>query len=249
MRDLPSLAEIGAFYATYNSHYTGGGTSQGQNLVRYARRYLRIVQDYSRSGRLIDVGSSNNPFPNHAATAGFRTTMVDFVRPSGLSLDVEFVCGDMNSEAPDWVQADSFDVVTSWAVLEHVPDTHAAARLLASLCKPGGHIIVSTPEIGTGLTRHALGHSPWFYPPEHLTLISPMALQRIFGGLNCRMLRWGRLEVSPLRYVARYGIGCAGAVTGAVVKAFAPRYWRRQRDVRKQRFQGVTYFVFCKAAT
>ena len=38
-----------------------------------------------------------------------------------------------------------YDVVLCEQVLEHVPDPWAAARTLHGLCKPGGHVIVSTP--------------------------------------------------------------------------------------------------------
>jgi SAM-dependent methyltransferase len=245
---LPTLDEIAHFYAEYNRHYTGGGASEGRNLARYAKRYLEIVQRYVGSGQLIDIGSSNNPFPNEAARAGFSTTAVDFARPSQLSADVDFICGNLNEAEPPWVRDAAFDVVTSWAVLEHVPDTHAAAALLARLCKPGGVIIVSTPEVGTWLTRRALGRSPWFYPPEHLTLISPDAFRLVFERSDCRLVHWGRLEISPLRYLARYGIGVLGAIVGTVVKALAPRRWRQARDQEKQRFQGVTYFVFRKGS-
>ena len=39
----------------------------------------------------------------------------------------------------------TFDVVICEQVLEHVRDPWAAARTLRSLCRPGGHLIVSTP--------------------------------------------------------------------------------------------------------
>lgn len=244
---LPSADEISAFYATYNQQYTGGGASAGRNLRRYAARYLQIVQQHRRSGRLIDVGSSNNPFPNQAAEAGFNVTMMDFVRPPTLNPEVKYFEGNMNDERALEVGRQAFDIVTSWAVMEHVPDPHRSAVILASLCKPGGLIVVSTPEIGTPLTELAIGHSPWFYPPEHLNLISPKAFELLFAPLGCRLKRWGRLELSMPRYVARYGIGLAGAMLGGSAKALMPTWWKAQRDKRKQAFQGVTYFVFEKS--
>jgi SAM-dependent methyltransferase len=244
---LPSAEEISAFYATYNQQYTGGGASAGRNLRRYATRYLQIVQQHRRSGRLIDVGSSNNPFPNHAAKAGFEVTMMDFVRPPSLNPAVRYFEGNMNDERALEVGRQAFDIVTSWAVMEHVPDPHRSAAILASLCKPGGLIVVSTPETGTRLTELAIGHSPWFYPPEHLNLISPKAFELLFTPLGCRLKHWGRLELSWSRYLVRYGIGLAGAAMGGSAKTLAPAWWRAQRDTRKQAFQGVTYFVFEKA--
>jgi SAM-dependent methyltransferase len=246
MPTLPSAEEISAFYATYNKQYTGGGSSSGRNLQRYAARYLRIVQQHRQEGRLIDIGSSNNPFPNIASKAGFSVTMMDFVRPPSLSADVRYIEGNMNDERALEAERATFDVVTSWAVMEHVPDPGRSAAILASLCKPGGLIVLSTPEVGTRLTRLAVGRSPWFYPPEHLNLISPKAFELLFGPLGCRLQRWGRLELSLPRFAIRYGVGLAGAIAGGVAKAVAPNWWTTQRDVRTQAFQGVTYFVFEK---
>jgi SAM-dependent methyltransferase len=242
---LPSHADIAAFYADYHLRYDGGGSSGGRNLERYARRYLQIVRRWRRGGRLIDVGSSNNPFPNHAAAAGFETTVLDFARPVGLDDKVRFIEGHLNDDKAAAL-GERFDVVTSWAVLEHVPDPPAAARRLAHLCRPGGLIVLSTPEVGTRLTRHALGHSPWFYPPEHLNLISPRAFEWMFEPLGCRLRHWGRLEWSWWRHAARNGVGVAGAIGGALVRTVRPRWWHVQRDTRVQAFQGVTYFVFEK---
>ncbi|MGI8901495.1 MAG: class I SAM-dependent methyltransferase, partial [Nocardioides sp.] len=39
----------------------------------------------------------------------------------------------------------TFDVVICEQVLEHIPDPWVGARTLYDLCRPGGHVIVSTP--------------------------------------------------------------------------------------------------------
>lgn len=248
MHTLPSHGEIAAFYATYNDNYTGGGSSGGTNLERYAQRYLELVHRHAaRSGRLIDVGSSNNPFPTLAAASGFKTTVMDFVRPRNLSSQVKFVAGNVNERSAASVERNSFDIVTCWAVLEHLPDPRLSASVLADLCCPGGTLLLSTPEIGTALTRYSLGRSPWFYPPEHLCLVSPTAVRKLFEPLGCVMQAVSRLELNPMRYAARYGIGLAEAAIGLPVKVLSPTLWQRIRDSRLHAFQGISTFVLKKA--
>jgi len=246
MPAVPSARELSDFYATYNDTYSGGGASGGANLARYARRYLELVREHAGTGRLIDVGSSNSPFPDVAASVGFDTTVMDFTRPAGLSERVDFVAGNINEGRIFEGGQDAFDVVTCWAVMEHLPDPRRSAGVLAGLCRPGGILLLSTPEIGTLLTRWSLGRSPWFYPPEHLCLVSPQALGRIFEPLGCDLLQHSRLELTRLRYLARYGIGVAEAAVGWPVKRLAPHLWEQLRDSRRHAFQGVSCFVLRK---
>ncbi len=248
MPAVPGAAELAEFYASYGERYSGGGSSGGANLARYARRYLAFVREHAQAGRLVDVGSSNSPFPDLAAAAGFDTTVMDFVRPAALSEGVRFVAGNINDDLVFAGGRHAFDVVTCWAVMEHLPDPRRSARVLAELCKPGGVLLLSTPEIGTALTRWSLGRSPWFYPPEHLCLVSPQALRTVFNGLDCDLLQQSRLELTRIRYMARYGIGVAEAMAGWPVWRLMPRLWQGLRDGRRHAFQGISCLVFRKRA-
>lgn len=241
---LPSREVIAEFYAKYNESYSGGGTSDGKNQSRYADRYLRLLERLGRGSTLIDVGSATNPFPNFALSAGKKVVVLDFSRPSMLSDDVVFVEGSLNE--PDVLSGSSeyFDNVSAWAVMEHLPDPKSSALVLVRLCKPGGRIFLSMPEAGTRLTRYSIGRSRWFYPPEHLTLTSPVAVRRLFGELGCRLIEEGRMELSPVRYVVRYGIGVAEACIGFCFQKISPGRWDKLRSERQHYFQGIVYFVF-----
>jgi SAM-dependent methyltransferase len=248
---VPSPAELAAYYASYVDTYTGGGESGGANMRRYAERYAALVRRFVPTGRpldLLDVGTSNNPFPNVMAALGHRVTVMDYVRPPELADEVAFIAGHLGDDASFAPLAGRFDAVTSWAVMEHVPDPHRSAAQLASAVRPGGHLVVSSPEHGTALTRHALGRSGWFFPPEHLHLISPVAMDRLFTAQGLLPLAWGRLELSLARWIARYGIGAAEALAGATVKAVAPARWNEARRTRRHRYKGIDWFAYRRPA-
>lgn len=214
---VPTDEELSEFYKRFNETYTGGH-SGGSNLTRYANCYLCLLKRHACTGKLIDIGSSRSPFPVIAANAGFSVTVMDYIRPRGLDSRVTFIQGNLNDPHLLLDHGETYDAVTAWAVLEHVSNPRLACSLMSSICKPGGIIILSTPEIGTFLTRDSIGRSGWFHPPMHLHLVSPLAIQIVFTQNDCDLIEWGRLELNSWRYVARYGIGVVETIIGILLK-------------------------------
>jgi SAM-dependent methyltransferase len=84
----------------------------------------------------------------------------------------------------------TYDVVICEQVLEHVVDPLAAAANLRELCRPGGHVIVSTPFL---IKIHELGlagiEDYWRFTPRGMRLL----LER--SGLDVeRVESWGNRE-------------------------------------------------------
>lgn len=242
---LPTQAELKEFYYGFNEKYDGGH-SGGLNLIRYANRYLDLLKDHIATGKLIDIGSSASPFPNIATNAGYQVTVMDYVKPMVLNSEIIFLEGNLNETIFFENYQDKYDVVSAWAVLEHVSDPDLACSILSGLCKENGIIILSTPEIGTFLTNNSIGRSGWFYPPMHLHLLSPIVVRNIFAKNDCDLLEWGRLELNSWRYIARYGIGLIEAIVGVCMKLFFRNQWEIFRKKKIQVFKGITYFVLRK---
>lgn len=73
-------------------------------------------------------------------------------------------------------QPHSFDVITMDQVLEHLPKPQAVLRAAHRLLRPGGRLIVTTPN-GQALLRKLLGQrwAQW-HAPYHLHIFSPASL-------------------------------------------------------------------------
>ena len=74
---------------------------------------------------------------------------------------------------------DSFDLVTSFQVLEHVPDPIAYLREIRRVARPGGTVILATPNAATRLYR---GMTPWnrFHVHEYIAAELREVLRRVF---------------------------------------------------------------------
>ncbi len=147
-------------------------------------------------GLLLDVGCGNGRFLRNMQALGWQVQGVE------LSEDGVRVCrkadlpvhhGDIFSAA---LPNDHFDVITARHVIEHVPDPHAFVSELVRVLKPGGRIIIETPN-SQALGRAWLGVN-WFANevPRHLYLYHPDNLQRLASdhGLQCDTLQ---LSTSP----------------------------------------------------
>ena len=97
-------------------------------------------------GRLLDMGSGRGRFLGAAKAVGWAVV--------GIELDqawLELLAGDSasRSSSGDAVSPSvggTFDAITMWHVLEHLPDPRAALDRAAALLRPGGTLIVSVPN-------------------------------------------------------------------------------------------------------
>jgi len=132
-------------------------------------------------GRLLDVGCGNGRFLRTMRSLGWMVDGVEF------SDDGVRVCrkaelpvhhGDLASAAfPDA----HFDVITVRHVIEHIPEPQPFIRELARILKPGGTLIMETPN-SRALGRQWLSGN-WFANevPRHLFLYNADALSLLAG--------------------------------------------------------------------
>lgn len=248
VESLPTAEELAAFYETFNAAYHGGGRREGAEARqrRYAEAYRAEIRRYATAGSVLDIGPSTNPLPNLLAEDGFDVAVADFVRPPALDARVRFVGASLDDGETlrGELGVGRFDVVSNFAVIEHCRDPRGAARTMADLARPGAHLVLTTPEIGRGADRSFAGRSRWFCPPEHLHLVSKEGMARIFADAGCDLVQARRFELNPLRWLARYGLLEAEGAWGRLTRLVAPARWRRARDEREARGQGIALFVF-----
>ncbi len=176
------------------------------------RRLAMIRQWSDLSGRILDNG------------VGLGTYLEAFgrVNPDGLriGLEVEFeravealpradgILLGAGEELP--FADDSFDLILSNEVLEHVADDRACAAEMARVTRPGGRIVVFAPNRWYPVEQHGIywrgeykfGNVPLVnYLPDslrdrlapHVRTYSAGGLRRLFHGLPVRELHYSRI--------------------------------------------------------
>lgn len=75
----------------------------------------------------------------------------------------------------------SYDIVTMWETLEHLPYPEKTLLMVADLLRPGGALAIVVPNDYTAaqLTARERFHLPpwWLAPPDHVNYFSPKTLQ------------------------------------------------------------------------
>jgi 2-polyprenyl-3-methyl-5-hydroxy-6-metoxy-1,4-benzoquinol methylase len=185
------------------------------SLGRSHQRIYRTVADAlvarDARGELADIGCGTGELWL-ALRGRFRSCLaVDAVRYEGLPQDVEFHAADLDAGLP--LPDNSVDTAAAVEVIEHLENPRAFVRELARIVRPGGWVVVTTPNQLSALSLLTLivkGRFSAFQDtsyPAHRTALLEIDLRRIMSECGLRDLavtytRLGRLPLSPWHYPA-----------------------------------------------
>jgi SAM-dependent methyltransferase len=168
------------FSALYDEQYYKGGHRGvfedyvGQATARraLARRRLWTLRGTMPRGRLLDVGCAAGFFLVEAK-ARYDVKGVEFSEFSSAFAREEFgldVCtGTLESAA---FAAGSFDLVTLWDVIEHVPDPCSVLTEVTRVLAPNGRVVLTTGDIGSDYARARGADWHLITPPWHMYFFS-----------------------------------------------------------------------------
>jgi O-antigen biosynthesis protein len=130
---------------------------------RRHRVHRKLVDAAGRDGRILEVGCSSGYLSERLVANG--NTVVGIEYDAEAAHEAEAHCervlvGDLETmELP----AEQFDVILCGDVIEHLRDPEAALARLRPLLKPGGRLVVSTPNIANWAIRLSLLAGRWQY--------------------------------------------------------------------------------------
>lgn len=167
------IRKIGLF--CYKSMNVIAGALTG--LGRYQKEMQALYLDDMKPGRLLDVGCGDGRFLYEMKFRGWQVQGVE-VDPQAVAvarekyqLDVQL--GDLESaHYPD----DTFDAITLRHVIEHLPYPVGTLNECKRILKPGGRLILVTPN--TKSWGHSIFERHWLGldQPRHLMIFSPSSL-------------------------------------------------------------------------
>lgn len=138
-----------------------------------------------KPARILDIGCFNGFFVKELRDQGLDAKGIDFNRKA-LEFGRTFYELDghifSNTLAELDQQGEQFDAITLFEVIEHLEDFAGLIEQSLRLLKPGGVIIISTPNSKMSW-RPDLDS-----PPHHLSRFSPASLQRLMENFGLKVL-------------------------------------------------------------
>ena len=135
---------------------------------------LAMIKQCAKGKRLLDVGCATGFFMEAAAGEGFDVRGVEFstiaiglARPD---IRQRIVHGDVNALRTQ--ESEPFDVVTAFDIIEHVQNPADFLRDIHEILRPGGLLVLSSPDTGHFLRYVMRSKWPMLQPMQHTVLFS-----------------------------------------------------------------------------
>jgi len=147
-----------------------GDYHEGKDLQHSMYDRMLALLPSARGGKLLDVGCGTGDFILRASRIGWDVEGVDLL-DWNRGYNIPIRVGDFVSM--DFPEG-TYDVVTAWALLEHVRRPSLFFEKISRLLREHGLFIFVVPNIAAPGIRHSCSEDI----PKHLWLFSPVAVRR-----------------------------------------------------------------------
>jgi SAM-dependent methyltransferase len=186
------------------------GLSTIERAVRRRVHELRLAS----SARILDAPCGAGALTAALRDEGYTAFGADIDAEARLRLGDGFTMADLTKPFP-WPDA-SFDAVLSVEGIEHLENRHAYLRELRRVLKPGGALVLTTPNIVSVRSRVRFGASGFFHHDprplreasrhrlHHIGLMPFPEVRYALHTSGFRIVDIGHTHVKPVSYL--YGV-------------------------------------------
>jgi SAM-dependent methyltransferase len=229
----PSEVELAAFYQQPD-YYKGsplgytdyfGHRASHERLAR--SRLRRIERLRPERGRLLDVGCAAGFFLKVAQDRGWEVHGVD-ISEDMAAYARQLTGGPVAPRVSALGAAPaSFDAITCWEYIEHIPDPRDEVDRLVKLLQPGGVLALSTPNIRYWTAIHRPEQWREFKPPAHIGFFDSATLRQMLLSCGLEVVAQPRSQpLAPTRpYAAQRLLWLLRETVGNRAERRTPFWW------------------------
>jgi len=163
----------------YNNSYEVDFESYFMGVKHRSRSTLQeLAKHFPNRGRLLEVGCSYGGFLAEARRDGWDVTGIEISENASAyareKLGLRVFSGTLSDQVHNL--GAPYDALAMFHVIEHVQDPLALLASCRQLIKPGGLLILKTPNVASAIAKITGSSWHWVSPPAHLYLYSPETL-------------------------------------------------------------------------
>jgi 2-polyprenyl-3-methyl-5-hydroxy-6-metoxy-1,4-benzoquinol methylase len=199
----PNENDLGKYYESedYISHTDNKRSlfEKAYHIVKNIalKNKLNLINSESpQKGRILDIGAGTGDFLLTAKENGWDTVGVE---PSDRAKSIAIKKGISFVGKISELENNSFDVITMWHVLEHVPNLELQIQELKRLLKPTGTLIVAVPNFKSFDANHYKTFWAAYDVPIHFWHFSKKAIQSLFEKVDMRLEK-----ILPMKFDSFY---------------------------------------------
>jgi dolichyl-phosphate beta-glucosyltransferase len=209
------------YFRSTDSRRRGYGQVDDERSVRKTcEARLKILRRFvPPRGRVLEVGAGTGSF-GVVAGESYDYVGIDLSRAAvteGRGRGVELIISDLDRFVNT---GPTFDAVCLFHVFEHLPDPHQALASIHDLLKPGGSLLLITPDTESLLATVSGDRWVSYKFPEHLILYSRSALIELLEQSGFEVLTVSADYEHHGREFIESRLGTVGPFIGAVVRFF-----------------------------
>ncbi len=212
-------------------------------LKTFEKALRRLAREHTiplaRQTKVLDIGCAGGAFLLAAENLGLEAVGIE---PNRWMCD--YARTEHQVDARPGVLADhhfpdaTFDLITLWDVIEHVPSPSAELKEIHRILKPGGVLVVNYPDYRS-LPARLLGRKWPFWLSVHLTYYTPSTITKHLkeSGFTVETItpHWQTLELGYILQRMTPYVGLAEGVQSLVravgLARFPFTYWMGQTQV------------------
>ncbi|RRJ88901.1 class I SAM-dependent methyltransferase [Paenimyroides tangerinum] len=200
---FPVLSELGKYYESedYISH-TDGSRNLFEKVYQTVKKKtlndkISWIKSFKKSTiSILDIGCGTGDFLFRTKEEGwnvFGFEPNEKAKAISKSKNINLI-DDLDS-----YQKHSFDVITMWHVLEHVPDLDKQIKQIKTLLKPDGLLIIAVPNYKS--YDASFYKSDWaaYDVPRHLWHFSKTSIKKIFQNYQMQLI-----HIKPMYFDSFY---------------------------------------------
>lgn len=188
----PDLDKIGNYYQSedYISH-TDGKRNLFEKIYQTVKKKaiqnkLNLLQNIlPTKGNLLDIGCGTGDFLFEAKSKEWNCTGVE---PNPKAKELALAKNINLIDDTKSIKNDSFDIITMWHVLEHIPDLEKQIRELHRLLKPNGTLILALPNYKSYDAQYYKKYWAAYDVPRHLWHFSQNSIQPLFSPFGFKLV-------------------------------------------------------------